>query len=276
MLVRTIGAIAAVAALALGAQPAFARPADQNPRLPVRERVADLLARMTLDEKIGQMTQAERGAGRRRPDARSRRYSSARPVRRRLGADAEHAGGVGRHGRPLPARGAGRPGCSIPLIYGDRRGARPRQHARRHGLPAQHRPRRHPRPAPGAARSSTSPPRRRAPPGRSGPSRRASAWPATTAGAAPTRASARTRAGRRGWRPRSTACRARRRPGRPRPGAGHRQALRRRRRHRVRRPPTGDYTIDQGVDQVTSRAGLLADWPAPVRPRRAASTTSAP
>ncbi|TMR19463.1 glycosyl hydrolase [Nonomuraea zeae] len=31
-------------------------------RKPVRERVADLLARMTLDEKVGQMTQAERGA----------------------------------------------------------------------------------------------------------------------------------------------------------------------------------------------------------------------
>jgi beta-glucosidase len=34
----------------------------QNARLPVAKRVADLLARMTLDEKVGQMTQAERGA----------------------------------------------------------------------------------------------------------------------------------------------------------------------------------------------------------------------
>ncbi|MBE1586088.1 glycoside hydrolase family 3 N-terminal domain-containing protein [Nonomuraea angiospora] len=33
-----------------------------NPRKPVSERVADLLKRMTLEEKIGQMTQAERGA----------------------------------------------------------------------------------------------------------------------------------------------------------------------------------------------------------------------
>ncbi|MFF0753182.1 glycoside hydrolase family 3 N-terminal domain-containing protein [Streptomyces sp. NPDC004267] len=33
-----------------------------DPRLPVRERVADLLSRMTLREKAGQMTQAERGA----------------------------------------------------------------------------------------------------------------------------------------------------------------------------------------------------------------------
>ncbi|MEV0640284.1 glycoside hydrolase family 3 N-terminal domain-containing protein [Streptomyces sp. NPDC050619] len=34
----------------------------QNSRLPVRKRVADLLSRMTLQEKAGQMTQAERGA----------------------------------------------------------------------------------------------------------------------------------------------------------------------------------------------------------------------
>lgn len=33
-----------------------------NPRLPTDRRVADLLSRMTLAEKIGQMTQAERGA----------------------------------------------------------------------------------------------------------------------------------------------------------------------------------------------------------------------
>ncbi|MGK5499116.1 glycoside hydrolase family 3 N-terminal domain-containing protein [Streptomyces sp. URMC 125] len=33
-----------------------------DPRLPVGKRVEDLLSRMTLDEKIGQMTQAERGA----------------------------------------------------------------------------------------------------------------------------------------------------------------------------------------------------------------------
>lgn len=33
-----------------------------NPKLPVRKRVADLLSRMTPEEKAGQMTQAERGA----------------------------------------------------------------------------------------------------------------------------------------------------------------------------------------------------------------------
>jgi beta-glucosidase len=36
--------------------------AYRDPRLPVGRRVSDLLGRMTLEEKIGQMTQAERGA----------------------------------------------------------------------------------------------------------------------------------------------------------------------------------------------------------------------
>jgi beta-glucosidase len=48
--------------LALGtASTASAQGAPyENPRLPVRERVADLLSRMTLQEKVGQMTQTER------------------------------------------------------------------------------------------------------------------------------------------------------------------------------------------------------------------------
>ena len=45
--------------LALGAAPASAAP-YQDARQPVSERVADLLSRMTLEEKIGQMTQTER------------------------------------------------------------------------------------------------------------------------------------------------------------------------------------------------------------------------
>ena len=69
--------------------------------------------------------------------------------------------------------------------------ARRRQHARRHGLPAQHRPRRHPRPGAGAQRRAHRRRRRPGRAGRSGPSRPASAWPATTAGAAPTSRSAR-------------------------------------------------------------------------------------
>src|SRR5438309_115955 len=42
------------------AQPAVTLPYE-NPLLPVNQRVRDLLSRMTLAEKIGQMTQAERG-----------------------------------------------------------------------------------------------------------------------------------------------------------------------------------------------------------------------
>ncbi len=38
------------------------RPAYLNPKLPVAARVRDLLGRMTLEEKVGQMTQAERAS----------------------------------------------------------------------------------------------------------------------------------------------------------------------------------------------------------------------
>jgi beta-glucosidase len=44
------------------ARPASARPAYLDPGLAIGRRVDDLLGRMTLEEKIGQMTQAERGA----------------------------------------------------------------------------------------------------------------------------------------------------------------------------------------------------------------------
>jgi beta-glucosidase len=65
---RGVAALGAVAALvagvaaAPGAQAAPARPAYLDPSNPVEKRVADLLGRMTLQEKIGQMTQAERAA----------------------------------------------------------------------------------------------------------------------------------------------------------------------------------------------------------------------
>ncbi|WP_240810265.1 glycoside hydrolase family 3 protein [Actinomadura sp. WMMA1423] len=65
---RSLVALATVAALpsALAAQPALAEPPQRAPylnsRLPVAERVKDLLGRMTPQEKVGQMTQAERGA----------------------------------------------------------------------------------------------------------------------------------------------------------------------------------------------------------------------
>ncbi|MBC7978222.1 MAG: glycoside hydrolase family 3 C-terminal domain-containing protein [Myxococcales bacterium] len=60
--VRGAAVLAGVAGLALCA-PALATAQGlpyQNPSLPIATRVNDLLSRMTLDEKIGQMTQAER------------------------------------------------------------------------------------------------------------------------------------------------------------------------------------------------------------------------
>ena len=50
-----------LAAVPLGAAPAAAASLPyENPNLPVSARVADLLGRMTLEEKVGQMTQTER------------------------------------------------------------------------------------------------------------------------------------------------------------------------------------------------------------------------
>ena len=59
--IRTVLAIVLAALVAVPAGAAAAdRPAYKNSHLPVRERVADLLSRMTLEEKVGQMTQTER------------------------------------------------------------------------------------------------------------------------------------------------------------------------------------------------------------------------
>ncbi|MDF8262945.1 glycoside hydrolase family 3 protein [Luteipulveratus flavus] len=68
-LALVVAASAPVAAPAIAQAPDRAPTAGaqaalpyQNPALPIPQRVADLLGRMNLDEKIGQMTQAERGA----------------------------------------------------------------------------------------------------------------------------------------------------------------------------------------------------------------------
>ncbi len=64
---RLAGAVLCAAAVVVVAGPtAQAQPSGRapylDPRLPVAKRVHDLLGRMTLEEKVGQMTQAERGA----------------------------------------------------------------------------------------------------------------------------------------------------------------------------------------------------------------------
>lgn len=65
--IRRPAALVAATVMAITATPAAQAadsqtPAYRNPDLPVSARVADLLDRMTLAEKAGQMTQAERGA----------------------------------------------------------------------------------------------------------------------------------------------------------------------------------------------------------------------
>ena len=121
----------------------------QDPTLPIAARVADLLARMSLDEKLGQMTQAERGAVSQR--ARSPVPARLAAVRRRLGAVAQQR-------RPRWADmydGFQNAALATPLRHPDDlrrgRGARAQQRARGDDLPAQHRARRDPRPRPGAA-----------------------------------------------------------------------------------------------------------------------------
>jgi beta-glucosidase len=65
--------VVGLSGLATGAQPAQPVQAQEvptptptslykNPQAPIPERVNDLLSRMTLDEKIGQMTQVERAS----------------------------------------------------------------------------------------------------------------------------------------------------------------------------------------------------------------------
>jgi beta-glucosidase len=60
--VLIVSLMPAVPASTSQAPSAAERPAYLNPGLAVERRVEDLLGRMTLEEKIGQMTQAERGA----------------------------------------------------------------------------------------------------------------------------------------------------------------------------------------------------------------------
>src|SRR5919108_2622818 len=60
-----VGVLSALAFTTVGAAvpaAAQAKPTYLDSRRPVRDRVEDLLSRMSLDEKLGQMTQAERGS----------------------------------------------------------------------------------------------------------------------------------------------------------------------------------------------------------------------
>lgn len=57
-----VGILLASPLVAVAAPAQADTPAYENPALPVAQRVADLLGRMTLAEKVGQMTQAERAS----------------------------------------------------------------------------------------------------------------------------------------------------------------------------------------------------------------------
>ena len=77
--------------LALCAVPASAAtPAYKDARQPVNKRVADLLSRMTIEEKVGQMTQTERATVDADPRKITPRVPRLDPLGRRLDADAEH------------------------------------------------------------------------------------------------------------------------------------------------------------------------------------------
>ena len=135
-------------ALAGGSTAREARPYE-NADLPVRARVSDLLSRMTLEEKVGQIDPDRARLGVRRRQSDHDMEGRQRPVRRRLRAHAQHAEGMGRHGGPLPESGA-RHAAPHPDRLRDRLGPRRRQHARRDGLPPQHRAGRNARPRAGA------------------------------------------------------------------------------------------------------------------------------
>ena len=227
----------------------------QDASLPVGQRVADLLGRMTLAEKIGQMTQAERGS----IDADTTKITTDNLGSVLSGGGSvptpEHADGVGRHGRPLPGGGARHPArasrsstASTPCTAtATCYGATVFPH--NIGLGATR--------DPALVRDVEHIAAARDPVERTAVGVRAVHLRGARRPLGPHLRVVRRDPGAReedGDRDRRLPGQARP-PRRQRPGAGHRQALRRRRahdlRHRVQRQTTGDYPIDQGVDQVT-------------------------
>ena len=270
---RPLLALVAVAAAVSGlvapaAVPRLSAPAAaadtvlpyQDPNLPVAARVDDLLGRMTPAEKIGQMTQTER----------YQVFDDASPITTYgLGSILSGGGSTPTTNTPeawadmidrFQARRAEDP-ARHPAAVRHRLGPRQRQPVRRHGLPAQHRSRRDPQPAPGAqggARHRGGDPRHRAAvdlltvhlrrPRRSmGPHLRV-VQREPGAGRAD---------GDRDRRLPGTA----RQPGRQRPGARDREALRGRRRHEVR----------HRNGRLQDRPGHLGHQPPGLLGRRAAA-----
>ena len=144
-------ATAAPASRAASSTAAAAGPYPyKNPKLPVAARVKDLLGRMTLAEKVGQMTQAERGS----VDADPSQIATDK-----LGSLLSGGGSTPTPNTPTAwanmidgyQRQALSTRLHIPLDLWDRLGARRQQPGRRDHLPAQHRHGRYARPGAGAS-----------------------------------------------------------------------------------------------------------------------------
>ena len=268
--IRTVLAIVLAALVAVPAAAAAGgdRPDYKNPRLPVRERVADLLSRMTLEEKVGQMTQTER----------YQVFDDDTPITTwELGSILSGGGSTPTENTPEAwadmvdrfQRAALRHPAGHPSAVRDRRRARERQRTRRHGVPAQHRAGRDARPA---ARKGN-----RRDHGRGDPRHRAAVDVLPVHLRRPRRPlGPDVRELQRGPGPRDPhGDRDRRLPGRargsggPRPRARHREALRRRRRHRVRHRRR--RLQDRPGHRDHQSQGLLGRVAAAVRARRARS-----
>ena len=271
---RGLAVAGAVVALAAGVAESAQAAVYENPHAPTFVRVKDLMRRMTLQEKIGQMTQAERDSVTddttpdhavqpRQPSSRAAGRCRRR-TRRRRGPTWSTASSAPRWPRGCTSRCC----TASTRVHGDGNMLGATVFPHNIGLGATRDPS-----LVGDVEHVTAE-ETRASGSAVDASRPASAPRATTAGAAPTRASARTRGlvdadGDRDRRLPGPA----RAPVRQRPRARDGQALRRRRRHRVRhaaaattrstrasRSPTAQDFCEQRPDASTS--------PAVQRPRR--------
>ncbi|MDX3191881.1 glycoside hydrolase family 3 N-terminal domain-containing protein [Streptomyces sp. MN03-5084-2B] len=94
---------------------ATATPLYKDPSAPVADRVTDLMARMTLDDKVGQMTQGERGSA-----------TPAQAAANRLGSILSGGGSTPAQNTPQAwadmvdayQRAATSTGLGIPIVYG--------------------------------------------------------------------------------------------------------------------------------------------------------------
>jgi beta-glucosidase len=96
-LLRWSGAVSAVALVPAAARAAIATPVYKDPRAPVDLRVRDLMARMTLDEKVAQLTTLSR---------RKREVMDERLAFDPKRADAAYPNGIGQIARPSDRGGA--------------------------------------------------------------------------------------------------------------------------------------------------------------------------